>query len=405
MKWKGRAVTTLPMGLVGTRLGDVFRKDICMREYADIVVIGGGTMGSMISWRLSVRGFSVTCIESHSVAHSRSAVAGDSRLFRKSYRGATELRAVLSTAQEQWMNLNSSAGEEVFVNCGGLYIGHSEGRYLTELAACCSRDEVDHEVLTAAEVHRRFPQHRVGDHESALFEPSAGFIRTERAVHAAFGLAKQGGAKVISGTPATSVLESESGVVVNHTDGSIQADAVVIAAGVGSPELLPDHLRSSLEARREILTWFPTLKPTAFEPSAFPIFVHIDGEFSAYGAPALDGSTLKSTLDDRARSIKELPNHRHTLTPDEIRESEATAARFFNDVHPQVSRQECLADLYTQDGQALVGLVPDTQRTYVSTGFSGAGFKMSAGVGELLAGTIASEDVHLPDFWDPARFG
>lgn len=368
----------------------------------EVVVIGGGTMGSMISWRLSARGYKVVCLEAHGVAHSRSAVAGDSRLFRRSYRGATELDEVLSIAEQQWIALNSAAEEDVFVNCGGLYIGNSDGEYLAELLKCCGRNQLEHEVLSATEIRRRFPQHRVGDHESAVFEPNAGFLRTERAVHAAFRLAENEGATIFSNSPVQSVQEFSDHVIVTHSRGTIRADSVVIAAGTGSPNFLPE-INDSLEVRREILTWFPVFDPSEFSHNAFPIFVHIDGNFSAYGAPSIDGSTFKSTLDGRARPVREYPEHRYTLTPEEIVESEATAARFFNNIHPETSRQECLADLYTSDRQAVVGLVPSKARTYVATGFSGTGFKMSAGVGEMFARSY-SEGSRLPSFWDPTRF-
>lgn len=373
-------------------------------EKTEVVVVGGGTMGSMISWRLSSRGYKVVCLEAHGVAHSRSAVAGDSRLFRRSYRGTTELNDVLATAEAQWKALNSASAEDVFVNCGGLYIGQTDGEYLTELEACCQRNNLAYEVLSAAQIRRRFPQHRVREDESGLYEPSAGLLRTERAVHAAFRLAKAAGTEVISKTQVMNIHESDDAVLVSYEGGTISADAAVIAAGTGSPSLLPSGMREALEQRREILTWFPVLNPTEFAPENFPIFVHIDGEYSAYGAPALDGSVLKSTLDNRARPVTEYPDHRYTLTPGEIVESEATAARFFNGIDSEVSRQECLADLYTADRQAIVGSLPARQRTFVATGFSGAGFKMSAGVGEMLAQTIAGESDSLPPFWDPSRF-
>lgn len=369
-----------------------------------VVVVGGGTMGSMITWRLSTRGYDVVCLESDGVAHSRSAVAGDTRLFRRSYRGTTELNDVLSIAEAQWKTLNTASGEDVFVNCGGLYIGDSAGKYLAELESCCQRNDLQYELLSASQIRKRFPQHRVSENESGLYEVSAGFLRTERAVHAAISQAKDFGSQIVTKAPVRSIQDTGDCVHISYQGGTISADAVVIAAGTGSPALLPPDIRKSLGPRREILTWFPTKDPAEYEPEKFPIFVHIDGGYSAYGAPSLDGSVLKCTLDNRARPIDDYPDHRYTLTPGEITESETTADRFFNNIEPEVSRQECLADLYTTDRQAIVGRLPTYPRTYVATGFSGAGFKMSAGVGELLAQSISGESDDLPTFWDPARF-
>lgn len=375
-----------------------------MRSQADVVVIGGGTMGSMITWRLSARGHKVVCLEAVGVAHSLSAVAGDSRLFRRTYRGMTELNGVLSLAEEQWRILNTESGEDVFVDCGGLYIGPAGGKYLSELVQCSTRNQLDYQTLSASDVRDQYPQHKIGDHESALFEPGAGFLRTERAVHAAFRLARTQGATVHSVSEVFSTQESSGKVLIRHSQGTIAADSVVIAAGTGSPSLLPEELSKELEARRLILTWFPVMDPPAFHHSRFPIFVHLDEEVSVYGAPALDGSSLKSSLElDLRPTMTDHPDKQPVLTSQEKAESEATAERFFNGVYPAVSREECLTDLYTTDQQAIVGLVPGRSRTYVATGFSGAGFKMSAGVGESLARSI-TENEELPDFWDPARF-
>lgn len=376
-----------------------------MIRTVDTVVIGGGTMGSMITWRLSARGQQVMCLESHDIAHSRSAVAGDTRLFRMSYRGKYDLFPILREAQTQWQTLNEESGEDILVNTGGIYIGHTNGDYIPELINCCERNYLDFEHLSAWEVQERFPQHNLKEDESAVLEHSAGFLRTERAVHAAFSQARRYGAITKPGTKAVNIEEKPDGVTITTSTGIIVADRAVIAAGLGTTKLLPRELQDALEARREILTWFPVINPTSYNSSNFPIFAHIDNSHSAYGAPSIDGSTFKATLDGRAKPIKDFPNNSYTLTPQEIAESEETADRFFNDIYPQVSRQECLADLYTPDKQALVGRLPDSDSVHVATGFSGTGFKMASGVGELIAQSITEQnDSMLPDFWDPSRF-
>jgi sarcosine oxidase len=375
-----------------------------MTEQADIVVIGGGAMGSMITWRLSKRGFSVICIESDGIANSHSGVAGDSRLFRRSHRGSPELDYVLSTAAGQWEALNEESGEDVFINSGGLYVGGTDSSYLSELAECLQRNELQYDLLPAAEVRARYPQHQVGDHESAIFEPSAGFVRTERAVHAAFRLAQQAGARIISHSAVSSTREEGDSVIVEHAEGTITANTVIVAAGTRSPALLPEELRESLTPRRLILTWFPVKDPSQFHHSRFPIFVHLDEEVSMYGAPTLDGSLFKATIELDVRPAASHPVGLDSmLTPEEKAESERVALRYFNNIYPVVAREECLSELYTADHDAIVGRIPGRQRSYVATGFSGAGFKMSAGVGELLAQSIA-DGTPLPQLWEPARF-
>ncbi|WP_251036363.1 hypothetical protein [Arthrobacter sp. ISL-28] len=56
-----------------------------------LAVIGLGSIGSMALWQASRLSDSVVGFEAQRPAHARSAVGGDTRLFRMIYRGAPDL--------------------------------------------------------------------------------------------------------------------------------------------------------------------------------------------------------------------------------------------------------------------------------------------------------------------------
>lgn len=370
-----------------------------------LAIVGCGTIGSMALWHASTRTDSVVAFESERPGHADSAVGGDSRLFRVSYRGKSEYHAMLQRAREAWLALENESGRSVFEQCGGLYLGQTQGDYIPDLLGCIERNGIDHEYLSAAEIRDRFPQHRVGDDESGIFEPEAGFLKTHAAVAAAVGVAESNGAEVVSHAPIDSVTETADGVRIVSGGKSWTADRVLIAAGAGSKHLLPEPLRTRTHVRRIFLTWFLMRDgdPERFRPEHFPIFTHILGGATMYGAPTIDDYMVKATLDDRSLPVDEAGGELRTLSAAETLETEATIERFLPGLDPSIARYGVYRDLYSADKQALVGRVPGSSRLHLATGFSGTGFKMASEAGRLIAESILGDERAVPGYWDPAR--
>jgi len=78
-----------------------------------LAVIGLGSIGSMALWRASRSSASVVGFEAASPAHPRSAVGGDTRLFRMTYRGEGNYYPVLQVAQNLWRELEQESGQSV----------------------------------------------------------------------------------------------------------------------------------------------------------------------------------------------------------------------------------------------------------------------------------------------------
>lgn len=91
---------------------------------AALAVIGSGSVGSVALWQASNAGLPTIGFEAESPGHARSAVGGDTRLFRMTYRDAHPYYPIL---------LEADTGHSILHQCGGLYIGVEDGPYVPAL--------------------------------------------------------------------------------------------------------------------------------------------------------------------------------------------------------------------------------------------------------------------------------
>jgi sarcosine oxidase len=372
---------------------------------AKIAVIGLGSVGSMALWQATQRSSSVVGLEARTPAHSRSAVGGDTRLFRMTYREPVSYGPLLEQARLLWRRLEEETGQEIVVRCGGLSIGTEDGPYLPKLLDRARRDGIAHEFLSHEELGARYPQHDLSAGECAIFDPHAAAVRTDRAVLSAVSAARERGADVLEGVEVDGIHERADSVVVTSGAHSWSFDRVIVAGGGWSKQLLPHAVADNVHTRRNYLTWFTARQPAEFTPDRFPVFIRIVGHKSMYGTPTLDGATVKATLDGRSTPAPGPADIARELTESEISESHETVRAFLPGLVPSIVRSDAYPDLYTADKAPVLGTLPTRPRTIIATGFSGLGFKMAPSFGARAAAAASGEPVDNPQFLDPGRFG
>jgi sarcosine oxidase len=351
----------------------------------ELAVVGLGSIGSMALWQASQRSGSVVGFEALSPAHPRSAVGGDTRLFRMTYRGEGNYYPILQLAQRLWKQLEEESGQTILTQCGGLSIGEIDGDYIPALLKSIKRTGAPHQMLDREEMQRRYPQHDLGLGECGVLDAEAGFLRTDRAVLAAVDAAVQNGATVKTESSVRGIRDVPGGVEVSSDTGTWTFDRVIVASGSWSRRLLPPPITDRLRPYRIFLTWFAARDPDQFVPEKFPIFIRITGRRSLYGAPSIDGASVKATLDGRGQPADDPDNIDRALSAAEIAESQKTVAAFLPGLIPNIVRSDAYPDLYTADDTPLLGFAPGSDRVYMATGFSGAGFKMASAFGAIAA--------------------
>ncbi|WP_426303179.1 FAD-dependent oxidoreductase [Arthrobacter sp. R-11] len=369
-----------------------------------LAVIGLGAIGSMALWQAARLTDSVVGFEAQTPAHGRSAVGGDTRLFRRLHLDP-RFDPLLQQSERLWAELEAETGQDILLRCGGLYIGTENGGYIQQLLESVRATGTSHELLSRDQMAERYPQHNLREDDVAVFDPNGGALRTDRSVTAAIAAAQANGATVHNNTPIDGIRETADGVVVTSGDQSWTFENVIVCSGGWSRKLLPEPLLAQTQPYRVFLTWFVAKEPALFSPERFPIFVRLSGDHSMYGAPAVDGVTVKATLDMRPTPAERPGAVARELTSEEIAETMETVSEFFPGLYPNIVRSDAFPDLFTSDRKPLLGKISPGGRVYCATGFSGGGFKMATGYGQIAAQeALGKENYDNLDFLRPQRF-
>jgi sarcosine oxidase len=363
----------------------------------DVVVAGLGGYGSATAAHLARRGLRTLGLDPRPPAHAEGASHGETRIVRQAYFEGPTYVPLLTRTYELWDELTDESGEPLLHRTGGIYLGLPHTRVFRGSLASAQSWGLEHEVLTSAEVHARFPALRPPAEVMGLWEPHAGTVRPESAVLAQLRRAAAAGAELRHDEAVTGWTADGDGVRVTTSRGSYQAGSLVLAPGRWTAELL-GGLDLPLVVERRVQHWFapPSVEP--FLPGQLPVWIwdRADGT-SMYGAPSQDG-----TGDVKAAV------HLSTQRPPDAW-SAAEIATTLAEVLPELgARQTRSAECWytlTPDEHFVVGPHPASPRVLLACGFSGHGFKFTPVLGEALADLVADGTTrHDLATFDPLRF-
>lgn len=371
----------------------------------DVVVIGLGGMGSAALAHLASRGLQVIGLEQFHPAHALGSSHGGSRIIRKAYYEDPAYVPLLLRAYELWRQLEADTGANLLLQCGGLMAGYEGCEILQGSLRSARKHNLAHEVLSAADIKRRFPVLYPTLEEMALYEPDAGVLFPEACVLAHLQMAVAAGAEVRFGTPVQSWEADSNGVSVTVGDVAIRAERLVICAGPWLAQLMAD-LELPLMVERNVMHWFePSGEKSRFGPKSLPIYVlERRDEPIFYGTPWLPEQGLKAAYHyseqfttpqaiDRTVQTSEIDRMRQALTG-WIPEAAA-------------SWRDSRVCMYTNtpDKHFVIGAHPRFPQVVFAGGFSGHGFKFCSVVGEILADLAAVGSTrHAIELFAPRRF-
>ncbi len=361
------------------------------RSY-DVVVVGLGAMGSAVAWQLARAGARVLGIDRFAPPHVHGSTHGDSRITRLAVGEGAQYVPLAIRSHELWREIEDLTGEELLTVTGGVVISVPGGRgqhgaddFLATTIVAAQAQGITHELLDGAALAERFPPFAFGGDERGMFEPSAGFVRPERAVAAQLRLAREHGADLRTGERVISVGERR---VVTDA-GTYGAETIVLAAGPWLPELRPE-LAAAFTVSRQVMHWF-ALAPGTYEAHRdLPVFIWITGdgpEEFFYGFPAIDGPDGGLKVASEQFRDATAPD----ACPREVtaQQSGQLHARFLARRLPGLrsAAVRATACLYTStaDSGFAIGAHPDDAGLLVVSPCSGHGFKHSAAIGEAVA--------------------
>ena len=367
----------------------------------DVVVVGLGAMGSATLSQLARRGARVIGIDRFVPPHDLGSSHGESRITRQAVAEGDEYVPFVLRSHEIWRELEAETGDSLLLPIGGLLLGrergtsaehHGQPDFVRRTIAVARRHRIEHELMEATEIGKRFPQFRLAGDEVGYYEPGAGVLRPERCVAAHLGRARAHGATIRTGETVVRVTPGPSDVEVTTDAATYSAAVAVITTGAWLPALLGGPFAKLLRVYRQVLYWFAPEDAPAFTPDRFPIFIWIHGDGANeyfYGFPMLSDG-IKLATEQFAETVG--PDR----VPRDVSAAEITAMyeRHVRDRLPGVSGR-CLRSatcLYTTtpDSRFIIDRHPDAERIIVASPCSGHGFKHSAAIGEAIAELVVT---------------
>src|SRR6266404_3833751 len=369
---------------MGPRVDSV-PSDQALPTRVDVVIVGGGIIGTSTALFLARKGVSVALCEKGHIAHEQS--SRNWGWCRKMARDPRELPLAIESLRI-WEGMNEMVEAETgFRSCGIIYLAETQADLarFEDWLDHARQYQLDSRIIGSAEIARRLPG-IAKEFAGALFTASDGKAEPQMAAPAIARAARRHGATILTSCAVRGIETAAGHVVSVVTERSrIACDSVVLAGGAWSRLFcgnlgieLPQLSVLSSVMRTERLDSGPEISAAS---RRFGYRKRMDGGYTVSTAgERLVDLVPDSFVIERARaSIAEtFPAFRN------IRVAETWAGMI--DVMP--------------DAIPVISAVDKVPGFFIATGFSGHGFGIGPGAGRLIADMVTG----APPIVDPAPF-
>jgi len=359
---------------------------LSIQRHFDVIVLGGGTMGTAAAWALGKRGLKTLLLEQFHHVHDQGSHGGETRVIRHAYAESPEYVPLVRRADQLWQELQASVGEQVLVRCGGLELAAPGFAHARAARASADAHGLSYEWLTPEEVVSRWPAFRVPEDWDALYSPDSGFLLTEGALRRMADAARALGATILEQTQAVGWGAELEHVWVDTPVDRYEADALIVTAGAWATKSIAD-LDLPIRLLRKTLWWQEVVDPRQFEPERFPVFITDSPAGEIYGFPVYGAPALK-IANHAGGELVDLETVDRSTMPGENRDCLELAAQVLPGVTSRVMKSAVCLYAMTPDTDFIVDRHPLLPRVAIGAGFSGHGFKFAPAIGELLTELI-----------------
>jgi len=367
---------------------------------AEVVVIGGGVIGSSIVYHLAKKGLKVVLLEKNGIASGTSS-ACEGLVLLQSKKPGVHLKLALESAKK-FYNLKNELNYDIeYRNNGGMVVIENN----EELKAM--KIFVEKQKSIGLEVYL-LDKDKAIEKEPALshdilgstFSPLDAQVNQIYLSYAFINSAKNLGAKIYTHTEVTGIkLESNKIRLIETTKGEIETEIVINAAGVYSPEIgrmvnldipikprrgqllvtesVPKILNGVLISAKYIAAKFnPSL--AEIEGEGISIEQTASGNLLIGSTREFVGMNKNTTLE----GINSIAKHIIMLFP---QLKEINIIRTFAGLRP-----------YTPDGLPILGKVKEIEGFIMAAGHEGDGIALSPITGDLIAELVVEGKTSIP---------
>ncbi|MBB6593211.1 FAD-binding oxidoreductase [Ralstonia solanacearum] len=352
----------------------------------DVLVLGGGLMGTTTAFFLRQHGLSVTLLERELVG--RQASGTNFGNVRRQGRALHQM-PLANRARAVWGRVKALLGEDLeFVPYGHLRVCYTEAQaaVLEQHARDVEPLGLDLELFTAEQLRQRWGIFAPGV-VAGSYSPQDGHANPRLAGPAFARAARRAGAHIVEHAEVMQVERDANGFVAHTADGRrFRAPQLLVACGAWSNRMAEQFGEPvPLEARGPQMGVTEPL-PYAIGPSiGLSSPIEHEGLYFrqiARGNIVFGGGLKGPAHADRIRAY---------VKPDNVLRQLRELRRFVPAFeHVQLIRVWSGIEGYTADWQPVMGPSAKVPGLHYAFGFNGEGFAISPGVGETMAELIAT---------------
>lgn len=350
----------------------------------DVIVAGVGGMGSSACWHLARRGLKVLGLEKFDIPHSNGSSHGINRIIRLAYFEHPDYVPILRRAYTLWRETEQLFNEQLLYITGSIDAGEASSRVITGSLEACKQHALDHEVMSGAELNKRFRGYNLPKDHLAILQPDGGFVASERAIVAHVKLALSKGAEIHAREPMLSFEQTAKGVRVTTAKGVYEAKKLIVSTGAWIQEHITE-LKGKAVPERQVLGWFNPKKPELFRLGAFPVSNTLTPhghtyQFPEWGVPGFKFGLYHHLYEQGLAD--DLPNE---PTPEDERVLREVLTRYFPDAAGETMALRVCKFTNTFDEHFVIDTLPNSKNVIIASPCSGHGFKFASAIGEILA--------------------
>lgn len=359
-----------------------------------VVIIGGGIIGATTAYALLGKGITdITILERDTVG---SGGTGKTAGIIRCHYGVTSICALALYSLDFFENAKELIGTDIEFEQVGYLVGIGAENLEPFRASLANQRSigVETEEITPAAAKELWPTANVDDFATFCLEPRGGYGDGYATVQGLAAYLRTQGVAIKQGAKVAELIAAEGKVSgVKLVDGEIvEADVVVVAAGAWSVPLLAPlgiDLPITPQFVQEVVI-DPAMElgtPPVFSDLVSMQYVHLRGPELLFGNS--DGSSVTPITDPDV-----YPNHASNEAIE--RTAEKAINRFPGIEDPGVSTTTTGQVDSTPDNNAIISAT-DISGLFVAAGMSGHGFKISPGVGRLMADIIVEGESTIPN--------
>jgi heterotetrameric sarcosine oxidase gamma subunit len=380
---------------------------------AQVVVIGGGVIGTSVAYHLTRLGWTdVLLLEQGRLSSGTTwHAAGLVGQLRASESGTRLVQYSTQLYSELELEVGLSTG---FKPCGGVTVARTAERMtqLRRTAASADAYGLECTLLTPDEAKQRYPVMQVDDLAGAIWLPGDATANPTDLTQALARGARQRGARIVERTRVIDVLVDRGTVTGVRTDaGEVEAELVVNCAGQWAKQVgamagvtVPLHSAEHFYVVTDTIPGVRPDLPILRDPDGYTYFKEevgglVVGGFEPEAKPWVAPDQIPYPFEFQL--LEEDWEHFSVLMESAMLRIPALrdtgVRKFYNG-----------PESFTPDNQFILGAAPETRNFYVGAGFNSVGIASAGGAGRALAEWIvngeATSDLTAVDIRRFARF-